>query len=319
MKFFETKLGSLLRNKKLLAGLAVLAAAGVLLVQFVVRPYAYKVRSHVREIDIPGAAIAYRDLGAGSPTVVIISGMACAMDGYHLLQQSLSDVTRVIAYDRPGLGFSEPNVDPRTLDVIDRDMKNVLAALDAPPPYVLIGHSLGGHVVRYYAHKHPGEVIGMVFLDHPHEDWFRYIRKTWSPEETRKYFEWWTPENEGFTGVSLEEMLTYEKNCDMVRGIEIAPDMSVLMFTGNNYGHFRKESPGKEADREAWASMQASLLAGVEDAKQIIDWDAGHMFHKDKPEMVEREIEKFIAQLREKTKATSRAQRDPADVSATPR
>jgi pimeloyl-ACP methyl ester carboxylesterase len=319
MKFLETKLGSLLRNKKVLAGLALLGVVGLLLAQFVLRPYVYKLRSGVREIDIPGAAIAYRDLGKGSPVVVIVSGMACAMDGYHVLQKSLSDVTRVIAYDRPGLGFSEPNVDSRKLDVIDRDMKNVLKALDAPPPYVLIGHSLGGHIIRYYADKHPGEVAGLVFIDHPHEDWFRYIRKTWTPEESKNYFKWWAPDNEGFTGVPLEEMLTYENNCDMVRGIKIDPDISALMFTGNNYGHFRKSSPGKDLDREQWASMQGSLLEGVKDARHIVDWDAGHMLHKDKPEIVEREIEKFVLHLREKAKATSSAQRDAAGAVATPR
>jgi pimeloyl-ACP methyl ester carboxylesterase len=290
-------------RKRLLLVLAAALLVALVALAPIVRPQLRKWRTGVKEVSIGKATLSYRDIGTGSPAIVIVSGMACHKDSYYPLQKSLADKTRVVAYDRPGLGDSTPTDEPRTLEYIDQDMTAFLKAQKVDPPYVLIGHSLGGHIERYYAEKHPNEVAGLVFIDHPHEDWFRYIRATWTPDEAREYFEFWTAENPGYEGTGKEELLAYEANCDLVRGMKIRPDMPVLMFTGSNDGHYRDNPPGRDVDRKAWGDMQASLLEGVTDAKHIVDWECGHMLHKDKPEMVEREIEAFIDRVRAKKRA----------------
>jgi pimeloyl-ACP methyl ester carboxylesterase len=300
--------GSLVRSKKALVAIVLLAVIGLAFAQFVVRPHVRRWRAQIQEVPLAGASVAYRDIGHGSPSVVIINGMSCTMGGYHELQDALAGTTRVLNYDRPGLGESGANSEPRTLDVIDKDLKNLLELLKVPPPYVMIGHSLGGHIIRYYAHKHPGEVTAFVFLDAPHEDWFRYIRSTWAKDEVEEYFKWWSLPSDEYQGAALEEKLTYEKNCDLIRGIGVPPNVHTLMFTGNNYGHFRKTSPGREEDRKKWAEMQASVLTGVKDGKQIVDFGAGHMFHKDRPKLVADELKKLIERLR-----TEKAARTEAD------
>jgi len=289
-------------NKR--SALAIVVAVALLVVAAVVaRPilgrYYWQWRSGVQALPYAGGTVSYRDLGSGAPVVVIVNGMAVTMDSYYGLQKSLSSEARVIAFDRPGIARSTPNAEPRTLPYIDKDMKAVLQALKAPPPYILVGHSLGGHIIRYYADRHPGEVAGLVYLDAPHEDWPRYIRETWSPEEVETYFKWWSPENEDFEGVPQEEMLAYETNCDLIRGVLNPPDVPALMFTGNNSGHFRKTSPGKELDRKHWEETQASMLAGVHDKRQLVDWSVGHMMYKDKPEWVASEIKTFIRKVRD--------------------
>jgi pimeloyl-ACP methyl ester carboxylesterase len=264
----------------------------------VLGPRLWKLRSHVQEMPLAGATVSLRDLGEGAPAVVIISGMGVAKDDYYTLQQNLSRTTRVLAFDRPGIGESTPNVDPRTLDYIDRDLKAFLDALAVPPPYIFIGHSLGGHIIRYYANKHPGEVAGLVFLDAPHENWPRYIRATWTPDEVSSYFKWWSAANPDYAGVAQEEMLTYETNCDLVRGIGVAPEIPVLMFTGDNIRHFRKTQPGLDEDRRNWIAMQASMLDGVRDARHLVDLNTGHWMHQDKPDWVAGEIGAFINKVR---------------------
>lgn len=287
------------RNWKVLVALALLGALGLAFAQFVLRPQYRKWRTGVKEVPLAGATIAYRDIGEGSPVAVIITGMDCRQDSYYELQRGLSKTTRVLAYDRPGLGYSTGNSDAPTLDIIDRDLEAFLKVLHVPPPYLLIGHSLGGHIIRYYADKHPKKVAGLVFLDAPHEDWFRHIRETWSKQDSDAYFVWWKQRYES-DGTEAVERPYYEKNCDMVRGVKIDPDIPVLMFTGNNEGHFAKTSPAKERDRQLWADMQAEFLVGVKDAKQIVDWEVGHFVHDDKPEMVLHEIGSFIERIRAK-------------------
>jgi pimeloyl-ACP methyl ester carboxylesterase len=284
-----------LRVLKVAVALAVLGALAWWPAKQLLRPAYRRWRTHQQEVVVGDRTFSYRDLGKGAPVAVIVNGVDCAMDGYLALQQSLATVTRVIAYDRPGLGDSTPSAAPATLDHIVSDMKALLGRLGVPPPYVLVGHSMGGHIIRYYADKHPNDVAALVFLEQPHEDWFRYIRKTWSKQENDDYFPWWSIKEEN--GRMLERPY-YETNCDMVRGMKIDPRVSVLMFTGSNDGHFRKQSPGREADRRAWVDMQAGLIAGLPNAKHVVDLQAGHFYHADRPEQVRREFAQLVQRLR---------------------
>jgi pimeloyl-ACP methyl ester carboxylesterase len=288
-------------NKRSVLAIAALLVVGAVAAHFA-RPtlglYYWEWRSAVKNLPYDGGTISYRDLGSGSPAVVIVSGMSVQKDSYYNLQKRLAEETRVVSFDRPGIGGSTPNIEPRTLPYIDKDLRRILQALKVPPPYLLVGHSFGGHIIRYYVRRHPGEVVGLVYLDAPHEDWPVYIRKTWSPEEVESYFKWWTPENKSYTGVRLEEMLAYETNCNLIRGVLSPPDVPALMLTGNNAGHFRKVSPGREEDRKNWAAMQASMLDGVRDKRHLVDWEVGHMMYQDKLDWVASEITTFIRKVR---------------------
>lgn len=295
-------------NKRFWLGalvLGVVAGIAVALAYPLWYPHFWKWRSNLRETPLAGAVVSYRDFGTGSPTLVIISGMSVPKDSYYRLQKELSAKTRVISYDRPGIGDSTPNAQPRTLDYIDKDLKALLANLNVPPPYILVGHSLGGHIIRYYAARHPDEVAGLVFLDAPHEDWFDTVRRTWSQEEADAYFQWWTASNPDYAGVRLEEMLTYARNCDMIRGVGIPPDTPVLMFTGSNYGHFRKSPEGLEEDRRNWAALQASLLDDVKDKKLLVDMQLSHWLFQEKTEWVVSEIDQFVDRVRARQPATA--------------
>lgn len=280
------------------AAVALVGALAAVAAYPLVRPYLWNWHMDIEELPLSGATISYRDIGSGTPVAVIISGVAVPKTAYLDTQTSLSSHMRVITYDRPGIGESTANTEPRTLDVIDKDLKALLEALDAPPPYVLIGHSWGGHIIRYFADRHPGEVAGLVFLDQPHEDWFEYIRRTWTPAEQKEYFKFWTTENTEYTGARIEETLAYEENCARIRGVPLPPDVPVLMFTSSNWGHFRKAGPGLEEDQRHWAEMQASLLTGVKDQKLLVDMQLTHWLHQDKPDWVNGEIVSFVEKLR---------------------
>lgn len=121
-------------------------------------------------VDVGGVSMNARVEGEGHPAVVLDAGMGGTLHTWAWVQAEVARVTRVVSFDRPGMGYSEPTSAPRTADHMARELRGVLSGLGIPPPYVLVGHSLGGFTVRAFAALFPKEVAGVVFVDSTHED-----------------------------------------------------------------------------------------------------------------------------------------------------
>src|SRR5581483_7781060 len=89
-----------------------------------------------------------------------------AYAAWHKLQPRLAKLTRTCSYDRAGYGFSELGSDlPRDLQHDVTDLHELLKAAGETAPYILVGHSDGGHIIGAFADAYPREVSGLVFLD----------------------------------------------------------------------------------------------------------------------------------------------------------
>lgn len=108
--------------------------------------------------------------GSGSPTVVFDSGLGDSARAWGLVQPLVSQLTRTCAYDRAGLGFSDPGNRAGTSANIVDDLHRLLGNADIKPPYVLVGHSFGGMNVKLFARTYTAEVVGMVLVDPSHEE-----------------------------------------------------------------------------------------------------------------------------------------------------
>jgi pimeloyl-ACP methyl ester carboxylesterase len=103
--------------------------------------------------------------GQGSPTVVIENGFDEFSVDWMLVQERVANTTRVCTYDRAGYAWSEPGPKPRTYAQINYELRETLREAGERGPFVLVGHSFGGPVVRNYALTYPKEVAGLVFAD----------------------------------------------------------------------------------------------------------------------------------------------------------
>ena len=87
------------------------------------------------------------------------------------MQREVAQFSRAVSYDRAGHGWSDATSEPRTARQIAKELHALLNAAGVPGPYVLVGHSFGGYVVRAFADLYRHDVVGMVLVDsiHPAE------------------------------------------------------------------------------------------------------------------------------------------------------
>jgi len=105
----------------------------------------------------------------GGPTVILEAGGGGSSNAWSRVQGLLSPHVRSCAYDRAGLGRSEPGPAPRTTRQEAFELHALLEAAKIPGPFVLVGHSIGGLLVRLYAEQYGSSVVGFVLVDPTHE------------------------------------------------------------------------------------------------------------------------------------------------------
>ncbi|MFL6352231.1 MAG: alpha/beta fold hydrolase [Bryobacteraceae bacterium] len=103
--------------------------------------------------------------GVGSPAVALESGIAASSLSWALVQPRVAEFTRVCSYDRAGLSWSDKCAAPRTLRQIVSELTSVLSRAGLSAPYILVGHSFGGAVIRAFANLQPESVAGLIFVD----------------------------------------------------------------------------------------------------------------------------------------------------------
>jgi pimeloyl-ACP methyl ester carboxylesterase len=136
-----------------------------------------------RLIDVGGYRLHIQCVGTGSPTVVLDAGLGRTSLDWSLVQPVIGQTTRVCAYDRAGMGWSDSGPAPRTPAQIAGELHTLLGNAGIAGPYVLVGHSLGGKNVRLFALQHPDEVAGMVLVDARGE----YVDEHTSPAEAQAF------------------------------------------------------------------------------------------------------------------------------------
>ena len=134
-------------------------------------------------VDVGGYKLHIRCVGAGSPTVVLDAGLGGTSLDWSLVQAEIGQTTRVCAYDRAGMGWSESGPQPRTPEQNARELHTLLANAGLEGPYVLVGHSLAGKNVRMFALLYPDQVAGMVLVDARSE----YVDARTSPADAKAF------------------------------------------------------------------------------------------------------------------------------------
>jgi pimeloyl-ACP methyl ester carboxylesterase len=137
-------------------------------------------------VDAGGYSLHINCVGQGSPTVVLDGGSGEMSAQWVWVQREVSDSTRVCAYDRAGMGWSEMGPQPRDAKQISSELHTLLTKADIEGPYVLVGHSFGGLYMQTYAARYPDKVAGVALVESSHPDQFSYrqvARDSYEPQK----------------------------------------------------------------------------------------------------------------------------------------
>jgi pimeloyl-ACP methyl ester carboxylesterase len=123
-----------------------------------------------RLVDVNGCHLHLQSAGSGTPTVVLEAGLGGMSSVWAWIQPETAKFSHVVSYDRAGLGWSEANATSKTAIQAAFRLQTLLQSANAPPPYILVGHSIGGLFIRVFADLFPKEVAGLVLVDASHPD-----------------------------------------------------------------------------------------------------------------------------------------------------
>jgi pimeloyl-ACP methyl ester carboxylesterase len=116
-------------------------------------------------VDVGGYSLHINCVGQGSSTVVLDGGSGEMSAQWVRVQREVSGTTRVCAYDRAEMGWSEMGPEPRDARQISSELHTLLSKAGIEGPYVLVGHSFGGLYMQTYAARYPEEVAGVALVD----------------------------------------------------------------------------------------------------------------------------------------------------------
>jgi pimeloyl-ACP methyl ester carboxylesterase len=147
-------------------------AAGLLLFKCLSAQAPSKPAAGIAMVQVAGHAMRVRaaNLGGrrpGQPIVVLESGSVSPIENWNPIFDQIAAIAPVVSYDRRGIGKSEFDGQPQTLEHVASSLHALLSELKAAPPYVLVGHSYGGILIMAFAQQFPSEVRGLVYLDAP--------------------------------------------------------------------------------------------------------------------------------------------------------
>ncbi len=236
-----------------------------------------------RKIDIGECRIHIVESGTGTPVVVFESGLGEDVATWADVQPKVASISRTAAYDRAGIGQSDPAKRPRTLVVMAGDLHSLLHAAKIPPPYILVGHSLGGTLVQVFAHSYPTEVAGLVLVDPEDRRLPDRLRSRMTADEwtaRQKALDEAMPKMPPAVQAEMNAMMDSSRTADDAFPL---PDVPVILLTGTKKN---PEFPGNPLEQDLKLELHNELLAKIPDSKHILVPNSRHYIQNDSPQLV---------------------------------
>lgn len=225
--------------------------------------------------------IEYALIKGGVPVVLFENGLGASMHSWDKVFPVIGKDATVFAYNRPGYGRSDPAATPRDGAHIVDELRAFLRSQGLNPPYVLVGHSLGGLYMQLFARKYPDEVHGLVLVDSTHPTqmegagsierqpwWMRALVSVLLTGELEKEFK-----SAPLTGQEVLRLPTVSNKPLIILSAVDNRDYEIVRHSNNKRADFARLYPD---GRQLWV-------------------ESGHFIQADKPEVVIEAIRDVLA------------------------
>ena len=240
-----------------------------------------------KKVDVGGFKLNLRCVGQGSPVVVLDSGAGDTLATWDWVVPDVKRFARVCAYDRAGLGKSAPGPKPRTSERMAEELHNLLRRAGVLPPYVLVGHSLGGLNVRTYAVRHPDDLAGLVLVDATPEDFPEVEAKILTPAEREKT----RTAIANAPGALKDELDAIPLSVAAFKAAPAGRTVPTIIISAVH----PDDSP---KFRKAWSDLQGRLAAAYPHGERVVAEKSGHYVPFDEPELVVEAIRRVVEEAR---------------------
>lgn len=251
-------------------------------------------------IDVAGHQVNMVRMGAGPYTVIFESGFASDLTVWRNVAPAVAKSAQVIAYSRAGHGKSQPRPGARTVTASTSDLENMIAAAQLRPPFILVGHSYGGFLIRDFAARNPAHVAGMVFVDASDERIEVELRKI-DPAKTAQDIKM----SESYTPPKFKAELKHVQaifDSGKLPAAGALPDVPVAVLT-STMKHDKPEFFLHTAEgMKTWRSLHESFFRQFSTGIHTVTASAGHNIHLEQPQLVIAAIEQVIALASEQEK-----------------
>lgn len=233
--------------------------------------------------------------GTGNPVVVFESGLGEILKGWEQIQDSISKITTTVSYDRLGLGESSATEKPRTIDNLANELKDLLEDNKIEGPYILVGHSYGGFIIRKFQDAYPEKVLGLVFIDPSNENLMNRILAT----KTEAEADGMTKGLNGFYAtkpIGIQNEFNEIPNAEkLMRTIDFPRDIPITLLASFQI----PPPPFKPEDIEIKKELFNNWVQDKPKAKLISTVKSGHYIHYSEPTLVINAIMEMIKNVKQ--------------------
>jgi len=234
-------------------------------------------------VDVGGYELYSETKGKGSTTVVFENGLGGSLDIWKEgVYDGLDSNYQLVIYNRGNIAPSRstPDGTSRSINQLAKDLKIVVDSLSQNETVILVGHSLGGPIIRAFVNQFPEQVEAMLFVDSAHEGEYTATSIVEFQDNLLNNI---VPDNPE-TQAARKEMEHLVENWMIMNELPNLPNIPVTALTAMSLIDDNEVITMEE--RQLWYDLHESLGEGVDDFTHLSSDEVGHNIQVDKPEMV---------------------------------
>jgi pimeloyl-ACP methyl ester carboxylesterase len=231
------------------------------------------------KVETPKGTLQYNISGNGKPNIVLINGGSGPIEGWMKILPAISESSSVFSYNRLGVGGSDKPKETQDGITIVNTLREALTIVEFEPPFLLVGHSLGGLYANLYARLYPNEVGGIVFLESSHPKDINL--NEYQGKAVKTINKMFTMFDSLSSHKQFNEVNFVKKTVNQIHQVNTFPEIPVFVITG---GQEHRMMP--EEVRKKRLENQLELLSLSRNSKHIVAEKSGHFPQLSEPAVV---------------------------------